>query len=550
MGEAGREPRLPHRTPRTGPATATSALCLDALVDGPSGGSGGNRVTDVLPPSPPSGRSGPGPGPDLAVADLRRIPLFDATDDDQLLELLAAATLVPFDPGDVLFQENQPADSWWVLIDGSLDLVRHVRHEESLLGRMDRAGQWAGGFRAWDEHGAYLATARATTAGRILRVPAPVLHDLWTGRFALGLHLVEGVSRSARNYETMARQKESLAALGTLAAGLAHELNNPAAAAARTVPALARAHEEMLSSLRRLAAVPITAEQFSRLDALRRQCESAAPVTDPMLLADRGEALAGWLGQHGVGRRWDLAPVLAATGADVGWLEQVAEALRGDALAPALEWVVSSSTATTLLTSVTESTQRISELVAAVKSYSQLDRAAMQRTDVTEGLESTLVMLAHRIPPDVVVVREYSDAVPPIEALPAELNQVWTNLIDNALHALAGRGTLRVSTGLEQASVVVEIGDTGAGMSEETRNHAFDPFFTTKGVGEGTGLGLDISRRIVDRHGGHIGIECRPGETVLRVHLPLRATDGRPRAPVVSPAPAAHPPTGRAGRGA
>ena len=170
-----------------------------------------------------------------------------------------------------------------------------------------------------------------------------------------------------------------------------------------------------------------------------------------------------------------------------------------------------------------ESTRRISDLVAAVKSYSQLDRASMQQTDVAEGLESTLVMLAHRIPAGVSVVRDYGPDVPRIEAIAGELNQVWTNLIDNAVDAMAGEGTLRVSTRGDHNGVVVEVGDTGAGMSRDAQAHAFEPFFTTKGVGKGTGLGLDISRRIiVDRHKGEITIDVKPHETVLRVRLPRR----------------------------
>src|SRR3954464_2666539 len=207
----------------------------------------------------------------MDLDELRGIGLFSGTEDDQLLELIAAGTEVRFEPGDVLFQENHPAESWWVLLDGGIDLLRHVGVEEARLGTMDVPGRWAGGFRAWDEHGAYLATGRAATAGRVLRVPAEELRRLWTTQFPLGLYLIEGVSRSARNYETMARQKEALAALGTLAAGLAHELNNPAAAATRAVDALGAAYDEMQSSLRRLAAAPITAEQFSRLDGLAQQ---------------------------------------------------------------------------------------------------------------------------------------------------------------------------------------------------------------------------------------------------------------------------------------
>ena len=239
-----------------------------------------------------------------------------------------------------------------------------------------------------------------------------------------------------------------------------------------------------------------------------------------MHLADREDALSDWLSARSVGRPWVLAPVLAGAGADIDWCERVAEATGETPLEPALEWVVSTLSATALLGEVKESTRRISDLIAAVKSYSQLDRASMQPTDLAEGLESTLAMLAHRIPTEVTVVRDYDPLVPRIEALAAELNQVWTNLIDNALYAMDGSGTLRVSTRVDGGAVVVEIGDTGPGMSPETQEHAFDPFYTTKGVGEGTGLGLDISRRIIDRHSGDISFRTEPGETVLRVRLP------------------------------
>ena len=466
----------------------------------------------------------------MHLDELRGIGLFSATADDQLHVLLAAGTDLRFAGGDTLFLENHAAEFWWVLLEGSIDLVRHVGREETRLGVLDVPGRWAGGFRAWDEHGVYLATGRAATAGRVLRVPAEALRTLWTTQFPLGLYLIEGVSRSARNYETMARQKEALAALGTLAAGLAHELNNPAAAATRAVDALGEAYAGMLSSLRRLAAGPVTADQFSRLDSLRQELGSRPPA-DPMALADREDAVANWLSGHHVPGNWTLSAVLAAAGADVDWCERVDQALGDGRLGPGLEWVASTLSSSVLLHEVKECTRRISDLVSAVKSYTQLDRAAMQQTDVAEGLESTLVMLAHRIPETVTVMRQYGSDVPPIAALAAELNQVWTNLIDNALYAMDGHGTLRVVTRVDSRDVVVEIADTGGGMSLETEQHAFDPFYTTKGVGEGTGLGLDISRRIVDRHKGDISIQTRPGETVLRVRLPATGAHTNTRVP-------------------
>jgi signal transduction histidine kinase len=312
-----------------------------------------------------------------------------------------------------------------------------------------------------------------------------------------------------------------LVALGTLAAGLAHEINNPAAAATRAIDALGDACEVVHVSLRRLAG-SLSAAQVTALDGLRQQIIQPQSVAmSALVIADREEALATWLSDHGVERDWLIAPPLAGAGAGIDWCERAAEVLEGEALEPGLEWVASTLSTASLLAEVKESIRRISGVVAAVKSYSQLDRASLQRIEVAEGLESTLATLAHRIPAEVIVVRDYDAGAPRIEAIAGELNQVWTHLIDNAVDAMAGSGTLRVSTRGQSDGVVVEIGDTGAGMSPETQAHAFEPFFTTKGVGEGAGLGLDISRRIiVDRHKGEITLDQRPAETVLRVRLP------------------------------
>ena len=459
----------------------------------------------------------------MLVDDLRSLSLFDGLTDDQLAELAEGGTEVRFEPGVVLFREGEHADYWWVLIEGTIDLLRRVGPEETVVRTMDVPGWWAGGFRAFDEHGVYLATGRGATGGRIFRVPAKVLRDRLTAWFPLGRHLIEGLYGTARSIESTARQREALVTLGKLAAGLAHEINNPAAATIRAVDELETACQTLLSSLGRLADEEISSRQFAALDALRREIKPQAAALSPLDLADQEDFLSAWLTGHGVENEWLIAPVLAAAGVNVAWCERAAQALDGPALQPGLEWVASTFSAATLLSDIKESSRRVSELVAAVKSYSQMDRASVQRTNVTDGLESTLVMLGHKLRGDVTVVRDYGTDVPEIEAYAGELNQVWTNLIDNAIDAMDGAGTLRVATRADGNEVVVEIGDTGPGMSPQVAARAFDAFYTTKDVGKGTGLGLDIAQRIVvERHGGTISIDSRPGETVLRVRLPLR----------------------------
>jgi signal transduction histidine kinase len=455
----------------------------------------------------------------MDVEELRALPLLAGMDDAQLAQLAAAGDEVRFVPGDLLFEGGHPAESWWLLLEGSLELLRRVGHEDTVVGTMSNPGQWAGGFRAWDPHGVYMATARAASPGRLLRVPAEAFGELSQAWFPFGVHLIKGLFQTVRNIESTARQREALVALGTLAAGLAHEINNPASASIRAVDALRGTADGLLTSLRLLAEAGISAEAFVQLDALRQALQPAADAGTPLARADREDDLSDWLVDHEVGEDWLIAPALADGGADRAWCERVLAAAGPTGLDPALHWVAGSLSAAALLGEITESTQRVSNLVAAVRSYSQLDRASVQRTDVTEGLESTLTVLSHKLS-GVTVIRELGD-VPEIEAIPGELNQVWTNLIDNAIDAMDGTGTLRVSAAAADRGVVVEIADSGPGIPADVLPHVFEPFFTTKDVGRGTGLGLDISRRIiVDRHGGDITVDRVGDKTVFRVSLP------------------------------
>jgi signal transduction histidine kinase len=473
----------------------------------------------------------------IGLDDLRGLFLFDGLDDAQLGDLLAAGEEVAFDEGTELFHEGAPAESWWVLIDGHVDLVRQAGREAPVVMRtMDRPGVWAGGFHAWDGASTYLATGRGASRGRMLQVPSHILGELARRWFPFGVHMIEGFFQTVRSMDSLSRQREALIALGTLAAGLAHEINNPASASARAVDALQDTCDMLLSSLVHLAERSLTADRFIAIDILRREIDTGHVAGDPLATADLEEALLEWLEGRGVGDGWRIAPALASAGVDVPWCSRAAEILAGDTLEPGLEWVAGTLATRALLAEVKEATARISALVDAVKSYSQLDRASVQLIDVTDGIESTLVMLGHKLGGGLAVVREYGADVPRIEAIPGELNQVWTNLIDNAIDAMGDSGTLRISTRAEPDDLVVEIGDTGPGMPAEIRARAFEPFFTTKEVGKGTGLGLDISRRIVvDRHHGQITIDSRPGDTVLRVRLPRDRAQPRTASPAPGP---------------
>ncbi len=461
----------------------------------------------------------------ITVEELRAIPLFDGIPDAALATLVADSDEVRFVAGDRLWPADAPAEHWWVLIDGSIDLVRREGREESVVGRFDVPGRWAGGFKAWDDDGTYFAGGVGRTPGRALRVPADSLRALLIG-IPLAGHIIDGLMHTARSIEAGARERNALVALGTLAAGLAHELNNPAAAAVRAVDSLERASSDLLQSLGALSQTSITAEQFAVVNDLRGELDPLAQRLDGLASADREDDLTDWLDDHGVDRGWVIAPPLAAAGASPAWCARMEEALGSEALDPALGWVASAVQMSALLSEVKESTQRVSSLVSAVKSYSQLDRAGLQPVDVTEGIDSTLVMLDPRLRDGVVVERDYAPDLPRIQAVAGELNQVWTNLIDNAIDAMDGAGRLRVATRPDGDSVVVEITDSGAGMPADVQANAFRPFYTTKDVGKGTGLGLDISRRIVmDRHGGDITIESTPGRTTMRVRLPIAHSD-------------------------
>jgi signal transduction histidine kinase len=459
----------------------------------------------------------------MLADELRGLFLFDSLTDDQIDQLVAIGEEVAFDEGTVLFQEGEPADFFWVLLEGRVSLVRRTGRELAPYNIMERPGVWAGGFAAWSPGAAYLSTGIGAIPGRMLRVPSAALGTVVRTWFPFGVHIIEGFFQTVRAMDAVTRQREKLVSLGTMAAGLAHEINNPASAIARAVDALQESSDTLVAAPADLADAGITPEQLHALDALRRDVDPSAALVDPLALADREEALGNWLDERGVADAWQLAATLASVGVEPGWCDRVAEVLDEQALEPGLEWLAGALASTALLAEIREANGRISELVGAMRSYSQVDRASLQRVDVTEGIESTLVLLAHKLRAGVTIERNFADDAPPVDGNPSELNQVWMNLIDNAIDAMPDGGTIGISTHVDGDRLVVEVADTGAGMPVEVQARAFDAFFTTKDVGKGSGLGLDISRRIVvESHHGEIEVESQPAHTVFRVRLPLR----------------------------
>jgi signal transduction histidine kinase len=339
------------------------------------------------------------------------------------------------------------------------------------------------------------------------------------------VHLLEGGLFYRANLQELTGQRERLLALGSLSAGLTHELNNPAAAAVRATASL----RDRISGMRhKLGAIADGAWDSATLQTLTELQEEAAdrvpkaPALSPLQASDTEDAITDWLEHHGISDGWQLAPAFVTAGLDVAWLEHVAAAVGAETLEGALRWLNCTVETELLMNEIEDSTTRISTLVGAAKQYSQLDRAPHQVVDVHELLDSTLLMLSGKIPPGIRVVREYDRSLPAIPAYAAELNQVWTNLIDNATSAMGETGVLTVRTGLDRNRLFVDICDTGPGVPPEIRDRIFEPFFTTKPVGQGTGLGLDITWRIVvKKHHGDIQLESAPGETRFRVRLPV-----------------------------
>lgn len=470
-------------------------------------------------------------------AEIGSLFLFEKLTPEQLGRLCAEGRVERFEAGPV-YTEGDPATCFYVMVEGTVVLYRRVGGDDVEVSRTSQRGVYAGAMQAYlgdRVPQVYNNSMRVTEPTRFFVLPAESFATVMREWFPMAAHLLEGLFFGSKNTQRAIGQRERLLALGSLSAGLTHELNNPAAAAVRATATLRERVAKMRHKLSLIAAGGYDPEALTRLIEIQERTAelvAKAPVLSPLEASDREDALTDWLDDHDIQEGWRIAPTFVQAGLDVDWLEQVADAVDAEILPGAVGWLNYTVETELLMDEIDDSTNRISHLVDAAKQYSQLDRAPYRVVDVHELLDSTLLMLSGKIGPRIEVVKEYDRTLPEVPAYPAELNQVWTNLVDNAVFAVnsaGGEGTLTVRTAREGDRLLVEFRDSGPGIPPDVRGRIFDPFFTTKPVGEGTGLGLDISWRIVvNKHHGSLQVESVPGDTRFQVLLPLTAPEPEP----------------------
>ena len=455
----------------------------------------------------------------IEKSELLRVPTFQGLPDDQLDWFISLSQEVILKAGDIYLREGAPSESMVVVLEGELQARGDINGESFVI---PFAAGDVTGMLPFSRMKKSVVTGRALTDSRILRFPSAHFPELIQKMPELTQRLVGVMADRIREVTRVEQQRDRLAGLGKLSAGLAHELNNPASAAKRATGLLRDALKRIKDAVQELGKHELTVAQKSEIEKL--EASFLQPNQDPLdtlATSDLEDQIDSLLRSHGQNDLWQLASDLAHRGVKPEVLESLFATLDAEVARAALVRIAASVEIANLLNEIESSTSRISDLVRAVKEYTYMDQTPAQNVDVIKGLENTLTILHHKLKRGVTVRREYEKVPLLVNSFGSELNQIWTNIIDNAIDAMGGRGELRVRTYRDDTCVVVEIGDNGPGISPEVKAHIFEPFFTTKGVGEGTGLGLDTVQRIVKKHRGTIQVTSKPGDTRFQVFLPL-----------------------------
>ena len=452
-------------------------------------------------------------------SELRRVPVFADLPDDQIDWFLSQAQEMNLKAGDTYSRQGDPADTMFVILEGLLQGRGEIGGETVAF---DLEPGDVTGLLPFSRMKRFSVSGRAVTDSRALRFPSTLFPELVQKMPELTQRLVGLMSDRIRETTRLEQQRDRLASLGKLSAGLAHELNNPASAAKRATSQL----RDMLTKIRnaslelgRRDLSPAQKSEIEKVEASFTRTDIVPP--DALTISDLEDRIDSLLRSHGQNDLWQLAAGLARRNVNPEAVESLFANLDADTARAALVRISASVEIASLLHEIESSTSRISDLVGAIKEYTHMDQAPVQNVDVVRSLETTLTILNHKLKRGVTVQRDYHPVPLLVNSFGSELNQVWTNIIDNAIDAMHGTGELRIRTYRQDSCVVVEIGDNGPGIPEEAQPHIFEPFFTTKGVGEGTGLGLDAVQRIVKKHRGNIQLSSKPGDTRFQVWLPL-----------------------------
>jgi signal transduction histidine kinase len=455
----------------------------------------------------------------IAKSELLRVPAFADLPDDQITWFLSQSQEIHLKAGDTYVRQGDPADAMFVILEGQFQWRGEFGGETVVL--PGKPGDVTG-VLPFSRMKQFTVSGRAMTDGRVLKFPTSLFSELVQKMPELTTRLVGLMSDRIREATRFEQQRDRLASLGKLSAGLAHELNNPASAAKRATSQLRDILKKIRDASLELGRRDLTSVQKSEIERLEASfTQQDVVLPDALTTSDLEEQIDSLLRSHGQNDLWQLAADLARRNIKPEVLESLFANLDGDTARAALVRIAASAEVAGLLHEIESSTSRISDLVGAIKEYTYMDQAPVQNVDIVKSLETTLTILNHKLKQGVVVERDYQRVPFLVNSFGSELNQVWTNLIDNAIDAMQGKGELRIRTYREDTCVVVEIGDNGPGISPEVKPHIFEPFFTTKGVGQGTGLGLDTVQRVVRKHRGNIQVSSKPGDTRFQVWLPL-----------------------------